>query len=104
MVEEISAKELWDRLQEGENVQIVDIREPGEYKAGHIPGAENLPLNHLQDRFQDREWKDEIVVACYQGNTSPPAARFLESALGDGDRRFYSLEDGCEEWPYEWEE
>jgi len=45
MVEEISAADLKRQLDAGEDVQVVDIRQPDAFEAGHIPGARNIPFD-----------------------------------------------------------
>src|SRR4029453_10483086 len=41
--------ELRHQLEEGQDVQVVDVRQPGEYASGHVPGAISLPLAHLAE-------------------------------------------------------
>ena len=49
MVKETTPAELYERIENGEDVQVVDIRPADEFAQGHIPGAENVPF----DRFAD---------------------------------------------------
>ena len=59
---------------------LVDVREPGEWRAGHAPAARHLPLNALPARADELP-RDTIVVAvCRSGNRSGVAARHLRSA------------------------
>lgn len=67
-------------LDEGENVAILDVRTPGEYRAFHIKGAINLPypaeLNDLSRLLPNQ--KQAIVVVCMTGHRSPPVVRQLQ--------------------------
>jgi len=61
---------------------VIDVRTPGEFAAGHLARAENIPLNDLPRRMKEIEKrlkkKDQpIVVYCRSGNRSGMARRFL---------------------------
>lgn len=58
---------------------LIDVREAGEYRAGHIPGAVNLPLSELPGR--ETEVPGGAVLICASGNRSSQAAEYL-TALG----------------------
>jgi rhodanese-related sulfurtransferase len=59
---------------------VVDVREPGEYTAGHVPGARLMPLGHLPDRVGELPRDERIYVICASGNRSKAAADFLAGA------------------------
>lgn len=48
-IKEISPREAWDRM--SGNVMVLDVREPGEYEAGRLPGAVNIPRGVLEFRI-----------------------------------------------------
>lgn len=83
-----------------ESVDVIDIRDPEAYAEGHIPGAENVPLDALEDVVEDREWAETVVTACYIGETSVQAARLID-AYSDSEVR--SMAGGYEDWPYDLE-
>jgi len=104
MVEETTPAELYERIENGEDVQVVDIRPADEFAQGHIPGAENVPFDRFADEVDQREWGDDIVVACPLGKSSLQVARLLDSFEGVGDdARIANLAGGYREWEYELE-
>jgi len=61
--------------------RLVDVRTPGEFAAGHIPGAINIPVQQLGARTGELQPKDAaVVVYCRSGHRSGNAARMLKSA------------------------
>jgi NADPH-dependent 2,4-dienoyl-CoA reductase/sulfur reductase-like enzyme/rhodanese-related sulfurtransferase len=67
----------WEDLS-GSSALIVDVREPHEYAAGHVPGAINLPLSELRGRSEELPRDREIWIHCGVGQRSYYALRFLE--------------------------
>lgn len=100
MDDEISAEELRERLDRDEAIRIVDIRSPGEFARGHIPGSENIPFNEIPDRVEELEGADHIVTVCPHGKASIQAAKLISSYEGT-DATVESLSSGIERWPYE---
>ncbi len=94
--EAVTATELWERLQRGARVVVLDVRPEEEYRAGHIPTARSIPLAELERRVDELPKTSEIVAYC-RGPLcamAPQAARLLR-AKGFKVRR---LEDGIAEW------
>ena len=61
--------------------RLVDVRTPGEFAAGHLPGAINIPVQELDRRLGELEPKEPAVVLyCRSGHRSGNAARTLKSA------------------------
>jgi rhodanese-related sulfurtransferase len=93
---EITPERLEDQLDDGEPV-VVDIREPGPFRRGHIPDSLNLPLGdlvHEVDRLADA---DHVVTVCPHGQASVRAARLIAaSAAFDGTVE--SLQGGLTAW------
>lgn len=58
------------RLQANAQAQVVDVREPGEYAAGHIPGAINIPLRTLAQHLDQIERDRPVVLYCSSGYRS----------------------------------
>ncbi|UOF88685.1 rhodanese-like domain-containing protein [Fodinisporobacter ferrooxydans] len=57
----VSNQEVKQRLERGESVNIIDVRNPDEVKKGMIPGAKNIPLTELESRIGELD-KDEAYI------------------------------------------
>jgi molybdopterin/thiamine biosynthesis adenylyltransferase/rhodanese-related sulfurtransferase len=70
--------------QVGNGAVIVDVREPEEWGAGHIPGAVHVPKSYLESRIEGAvpDRSDHVVLYCASGNRSAWAARTLTEDLG----------------------
>lgn len=76
--------------------ELIDVRQPGEYQAGHIPGARLLPLSDLMDHVFDLEPDKDYLFYCRSGNRSRSAAEVaVEAELGG---RIMSLTGGILGW------
>jgi rhodanese-related sulfurtransferase len=75
---DISVQELKERLDKGEKIIIIDVREPYEYEEYNI-GAQLIPLGDLQGHIDDFEEmkNEEIVVHCRSGARSAAAKGFM---------------------------
>jgi rhodanese-related sulfurtransferase len=76
----ISVQELKDRMDDGEELNLIDVREEHEYEDDNL-GALLIPLGELPDRLDEIEdWKDqEVLVHCRSGARSEKAQKFLQS-------------------------
>lgn len=92
---ECGAQELKERLDAGEPVVIVDVREPFETAQGILPGAILIPLGQLEARWRELESANEIVCYCAGGGRSLQAATLLrEKGLFNAT----SMEGGMFAW------
>lgn len=58
---------------------IVDVRTPGEYAGGHVPGSINIPLHEVQQRLDEiKTLKQPLVLCCASGGRSGQATSFLK--------------------------
>lgn len=65
----------------GKGARLVDVRTTGEFAAGHLPGALNLPVQDLEGHLAELGAKDQpIVLYCRSGQRSARAARMLKGA------------------------
>ncbi len=59
---------------------IVDVRTPGEYAGGHVPGSINIPLHQVPDRLAEfRTMPQPIVLCCASGGRSSQATHWLRA-------------------------
>lgn len=93
-MEDITVKELKERMARNEPLNIVDVREGWEYEEKNI-GARLIPLGSLPSRVEELEpLKDEeLIVHCKSGKRSAQAKNFLESK---GFTKVRNLETGIE--------
>ena len=92
---EITSVELKQRLDRGDDLKIVDVREPNEYQINRIAGSTLIPLGDIPKRYTELNPDDEIVVQCKMGGRSAKAADFLRSV---GFKRVLNLRGGILDW------
>jgi rhodanese-related sulfurtransferase len=80
-----------------EEAFVVDVREPWEYREGHVPGAVNIPLSTLPTRLSELPKDRPILLVCNSGNRSGVAADFLVQQ-GFAGEKVYNLEGGTYAW------
>jgi sulfur-carrier protein adenylyltransferase/sulfurtransferase len=91
---ELSVAELKERIDQGDTLEIVDVREPYEAKIANIPGSKLMPLGEIRERLDELPHDREIVVFCRTGKRSDMAARFLR----DKGFRALNLSGGTHAW------
>jgi sulfur-carrier protein adenylyltransferase/sulfurtransferase len=92
---EITALELKQRLDRGDKLTLVDVREPNEYQINRIPGTTLIPLGEVERRLSELNPEDEIVVHCKMGGRSAKAADILRAK---GFKRVLNLKGGILDW------
>lgn len=75
---EITAKEVEKLLNEGKELNIIDVREADEVAQGMIPGAVHIPLRAIPARYLELDNNKEYIMVCRSGARSSQATRFLE--------------------------
>ena len=73
---------------------LIDVREAGEYAAGHIPGAALIPMGHLASRMSELDRSRPVYVACASGNRS---AAMTDLLVANGYCA-YSVAGGTQAW------
>lgn len=76
----LSAAEAKTRIDNDRTLTIVDVRQPDEFRGGHIAGAKLIPLNELQQRMGELPKDTEILCVCRSGSRSGSATSKLNSA------------------------
>lgn len=90
-------KAILDKDKKGEFL-LLDVRQPEEYEAGHIPGAMLIPLGELEARQEELDQSKKIITYCRSGRRSMAAAIAL---CGLGFEGVHNLESGILNWTYE---
>jgi sulfur-carrier protein adenylyltransferase/sulfurtransferase len=83
------------RIMEKTELQVLDVRQPGEYRSGHIPGARLIPIDQLTSRLDEIDPKAQILVYCAVGGRSRVAAQIL---AGKGYQGVLNLAGGYKAW------
>jgi rhodanese-related sulfurtransferase len=76
-VPQITASEVSEKLKFGKHPLVLDVRQPDEFRQGHIKGAKLMPLNELYKRMKDLPKGREIICVCDTGSRSRSAAKIL---------------------------
>jgi adenylyltransferase/sulfurtransferase len=92
---EITSLELKQRLDRGDKLTLVDVREPNEYQINRIAGTTLIPLGEVERRLSELSPDDEIVVHCKMGGRSAKAADILRAK---GFKRVLNLKGGILDW------
>ena len=74
---------------------VIDVREPHEYNAGHVPGAKLIPVNTVYARREELPKDKDLIFVCAVGQRSALAC---EMAAAAGLTRLFNLEGGTDEW------
>ncbi|EDL62671.1 sulfurtransferase TusA family protein [Bacillus sp. SG-1] len=91
----ISLDDLVNKIEGEEKITVLDVREPAEYAFGHIPGAINIPLGELEQRFEEIDGTNEVHVICRTGSRSDLASRLLTDK---GLKNVKNVVPGMTEW------
>ncbi len=94
-VEDVSPTTAFEMLQNGNQAQFIDVREPWEYIQAHPPGARLIPLGELPQRLEELDPERPVVVICNSGNRSQTAAGILGQ---NGFQKVYNVLDGIIGW------
>lgn len=95
-LEEITAIELKARLDRGDNLQIIDVREPNEYEIAKMPGTKLIPLGQVVERIKEIDQSRETIFHCKGGVRSAKAIDALKNAGFAG--RMVNLKGGITAW------
>jgi hydroxyacylglutathione hydrolase len=98
-VRDLEPVELHQMLQssDGERPIVVDVREPWEYKQGHVPGALLIPLGQLASRLGELDPEKPVALICQSGSRSQSAAALLGQK---GFQTIYNVSGGTSAWMY----
>jgi rhodanese-related sulfurtransferase len=97
VVPEISVNELKQKLDNDEDINVLDVREPHEYEVANI-GVKLIPLGELPQRLAELDQDEYFVVHCKTGGRSAKAVKLLQEA---GFRNVYNVKGGITAWSEE---
>lgn len=95
----ITASELKTRLDAGDDIQLIDVRQPDEYAFAKIDGAKLIPLGEIIRRMDEIDDSKETVVHCKMGGRSAKAIDMLEKMGYSGSLK--NLAGGITAWSNE---
>jgi glyoxylase-like metal-dependent hydrolase (beta-lactamase superfamily II)/rhodanese-related sulfurtransferase len=95
-IAQVTTVELEDMIDRKSELQIIDVRRPGEYNSGHLERAVNAPLNHLTEMLQTFDRERATVVICASGYRSGIAVSLLHAR---GFDNLFNVVGGMSAWP-----
>lgn len=96
-IAELTVRQLRDRLAAGDDIFLLDVREPDEYELANL-GGHLIPLGELHQRLAELDQLREIVVYCHLGVRSAMAVQFL---MKQGFEKVSNLAGGIDRWACE---
>ncbi|MDD5275367.1 MAG: rhodanese-like domain-containing protein [Methylovulum sp.] len=94
-VKQLSVTELKQKIDQGDKVFLLDVREPHEFRYAQIAGSVLIPLNQLPARSSELDKDQEIIVICHHGMRSQQAAHYLDHV---GFTQVTNLVGGIDAW------
>ena len=95
-MQEITATELKQRMDAGEDVQLIDVRQPDEFAFAKIEGAKLIPLGEIVERMNELDSSKEVILQCKAGGRSATAIQMLTRAGYQG--KMSNLRGGITSW------
>jgi molybdopterin/thiamine biosynthesis adenylyltransferase/rhodanese-related sulfurtransferase len=92
---EITPEELKEKLENGEDIILIDVREPVEYEINRIEGSKLIPLSKLPEKVNELDQTREIVLYCKMGGRSARGVQLLREL---GFTRVKNLAGGIDAW------
>ncbi len=99
MIEEISATDLNAQMDDGKDIQLIDVRQPDEYAFARIEGAKLIPLGEIVARMSEIDEDRETVIHCKMGGRSARAIEALQRSGFKGSLK--NLKGGITAWSNE---
>ena len=95
---DISPKDIKAKLDRGEKIVLLDVREPWEIAINRLEGAVHIPLADLGSRFKELDSQSEVISYCHMGVRSLKATKFLKQ---QGFENALNLAGGIDAWSLE---
>ncbi|MFL6375503.1 MAG: rhodanese-like domain-containing protein [Pyrinomonadaceae bacterium] len=98
-MDQTTAIELKARMDAGEDVQLIDVRQPHEGEYASIPGAKLIPMGEIMSRIDELDPTREAVIHCHAGGRSARVIEALERSGYEG--KLTNLAGGITAWSHE---
>ena len=95
---EITAREVKERMDRGEKLMLVDVREPHEYALCHIEGSVLIPMGTIPANLQKLDTDEDVICFCHHGMRSLDVANWLRT---QGVKSAKSMAGGIDRWSLE---
>ena len=92
---EVTPQEVKSRLERGDRLVLVDVREPWEVQLVSLKEAQHIPMEEMPWRVEELNPEDEVVVLCHTGVRSGMVVQWLRS---QGFGRAWNLQGGIDAW------
>ena len=94
-ISQMPVDELKSLIDERDDIDLIDVRRPAEYKSGHAPGARNLTLSEIGARAAELDPARQVAVICQSGYRSSAATSLLERR---GFKQLFNVVGGTSAW------
>jgi rhodanese-related sulfurtransferase len=98
MIDQMTPADFVERRAAGEDLVLLDVREPRELAVAAVPGALHIPMAQVPERLGELDRGRHVVVLCHSGGRSQAVARFL---LQQGFGQVSNLAGGITRWSRE---
>jgi rhodanese-related sulfurtransferase len=95
---QITPRQVKDRLDRGEKLLLIDVREPHEHALCHIEGAVLIPMGTIPANLQKLDTDDDVICFCHHGMRSLDVANWLRQ---QGVKSAKSMAGGIDRWSSE---
>ncbi|NMO94694.1 rhodanese-like domain-containing protein [Paenibacillus lemnae] len=94
-ISQITPEQLKNRLESGESVYMIDVREDEEVAQGMIQGAKHIPMGEIPARLQEIPTDQEVIMICRSGGRSQRVCEYLSL---QGLDNMVNMQGGMLEW------
>jgi rhodanese-related sulfurtransferase len=94
-IEQMDAATVAARRAQGDDLVLLDVREPHELEIASVPGALHIPMRDIPARLEELDPERETVVMCHKGSRSTKVAGFL---IERGFEKVFNLTGGIDAW------
>ncbi|WP_392565950.1 rhodanese-like domain-containing protein [Utexia brackfieldae] len=96
-IESITVQALNHRIEQGDNLMLLDVREPHEVELCRLPDAVHIPMNLIPNYLDQIPDDIDIIVYCHHGIRSYTVVKYLQQT-GFESAHLFNLEGGIDEW------